>query len=136
MSNVDAKNTANQNLLSVRIHSAGLLCIGAVLVFLLHRRLLGLLICAGGLLLLIAGRLYPPLSRAVENLSRNASSLAASAIGWIVLAPFYLLVFSAGHAMLALGGRDPLRLRFPSDEATDWLSVSTGQGSEDHRRPY
>jgi hypothetical protein len=122
--------------LSVRTYSAWLLAVGAALALLLHRRHLGLVICAGGLLLLIAGRLYPPLSRAVENMGRKASSLAASAIGWIVLAPFYLFVFSAGHAMLALGGRDPLRLRFPSDESTDWLPVSTGQGSEDHRRPY
>lgn len=136
MSNVDAKNAANQNLLSVRIHSAGLLCVGAGLVFLLHRRLWGLVICVSGLLLLIAGQLYPPLSRAVEKMSRKASSLAASAIGWIVLAPFYLLVFSAGHAVLALGGKDPLRLKFPSDESTDWLPVSTSQDSEDHRHPY
>jgi hypothetical protein len=113
-----------------------LLCVGAVLVFLLHRRLLGSVICASALLLLIAGHLYPPLSEGVASLSRKASSLTASALGWILLAPFYVLFFSVGHAVLALRGRDPLRLKFPSDESTYWLPFSPNPGSEDHTRPY
>ena len=122
--------------MSLRIQGACLLCVGFVLAFVLHRRVLGSVICALALLLLIAGRLSPTLSHAVENLNRKVSSLAASAIGWLLLAPFYLVFFSAGHALLTLRRQDPLRLKFPSNESTDWLPVSASSDSEDHRRPY
>lgn len=80
--------------------------------------------------------MYPSLANALENFTQKLTSLAALAIGWILLAPFYLIFFSAGHAVLALRSRDPLRLKFPSDESSDWLPVSSVQASEDHRRPY
>ncbi|MFZ1131871.1 MAG: hypothetical protein WBV31_20850 [Terriglobales bacterium] len=125
--------------MSLRIQGVCLLCVGTVLAIVLHRRLLGSVISAIALLLLISGCLYPALSHAVENLNRKASSLAASAISWLLLAPFYLVFFSAGHALLALRHRDPLRLKFPSDQSTqssDWLTVSASSAGEDLRRPY
>lgn len=122
--------------MSIRIQTALLLCIGAFLVFLSHRHLLGTVICALGLVLLIASQLYPPLGRAIEHLSKKASSVAASALGWLLLAPFYLIFFSIGHALLAVRGRDPLRLKSAADEPTYWLPVSPEPGREDYRRQY
>jgi len=122
--------------LSFRVHSAWLLAVGACVVFVLHRRLLGSVICAAGFLLLIAGQLYPPLARALESLSKKASSVAASALGWILLTPFYLLFFSLGHALLAVRGKDPLRLNSTADESTYWLPVSSEPSNEDYRRQY
>ena len=138
ISGAEAKNTVDRPLRSVRIHSACLFCLGGFLVFVLHRSRLGWVLCGSGLLLLVAGHLYPPLSRAIEKLNGKVSTLAASVLGWIVLAPFYVVFFSAGHAALALRGRDPLRLKLPSDASTDWLPVSTdtGDGDEDHKYPY
>jgi hypothetical protein len=138
ISGADAKNTVNRPLRSVRIHSACLFCLGGFLVFVLHRARLGWVLCGSGLLLLVAGHLHPPLSRAIEKLSGKISTRVASVLAWIVLAPFYLLFFSAGHAALALRGRDPLRLKFPSDASTDWLPVSsaTGDGNETYKSPY
>ena len=138
MSGADAKNSSNQRPRSVRIHSVWLLSVGGFLVFVLHRALLGWVLCASGLLLLLAGHLYPPLSRAIEKLNGKVSTLVAFVLGWIVLAPFYVVFFSAGHAALALRGRDPLRLKLPADASTDWLPVSTGtgEGNEDHKYPY
>jgi len=138
MSGADANNTSNPPLRSIRVHSAWLVCVGVLIVFVLHQAVLGWVLSGSGLSLLVAGHLYPPLSGALEKVTRTISTRAASVLGWIVLAPFYLLFFSAGHAALALRGRDPLRLKFPSDESTDWLpaSTGTGDGTEDYKSPY
>jgi len=121
---------------SVRVHSAWLLAIGALVVFALHRQFLGSLICGLGLFLLIAGQLYPPLARAIDNLSKKASSLAGSALSWILLAPFYLIFFSLGHALLVMRGRDPLHLSSSAGESTYWLPVSPEPSREDYRSQY
>lgn len=122
--------------MGARIHSACLFCAGVLLLVFLHRRLLGSALLISGLLLFVAAQFYPPLSHAIESLNRKASSLAASAAGWILLAPFYVIFFSAGRAVLLVNRKDPLRLQFPSDEVTYWLPVSGGQEKETYKRPY
>ena len=120
----------------VRIQSAALVCTGALLVFVLHRRILVSAICAVGLFLLIVGQFYSPLARALETLNRKTSSLVASTLGWILLAPFYIIFFSIGHALLSVRGKDPLHLNSTTDESTYWLPVPPEPPGEDYRRQY
>jgi len=122
--------------MNAQIHSALLCCIGAVLLLCFHRHLLGGVILASGIFLLIAAQLYPSVSRSIGRLNKKVSLLVSSVATWVILAPFYVLVFSLGRAVLALRGKDPMRLKFPSNEPSYWLPISAGQGSDDARHPY
>jgi hypothetical protein len=120
--------------LSAKLQAAGLVLLG-LLLLLIHRRFLGSILLASGILLLVTISVYPPLERIVQHGNKKLSSLAALAIAWALLAPFYLILFSLAHAVLAFQGKDPLRLKFPSAEATYWVPVSADDG-EHPRRLY
>ncbi len=57
----------------------------------------------------------------MSGLLRRTRDAAAAVLGWLVLAPVYLVVFSAGRAWLGLTRRDPLARRVPPPAATFWV---------------
>lgn len=118
--------------LSARLQAAGLTLSGIVLL-LIHRRVLGFILLASGVLLLVSITVFPSLARALQIGNRKLSSLASSALAWVLLAPFYLILFSLAHVVLALQGRDPLHLKFPTGETTYWVPVSTEDGEHPGR---
>lgn len=109
---------------------------GAILVLVFHRPRLGLAISALGLFLFIVGQFYSPIAYHIEHVNRRVLATVASALAWILLAPFYLVFFSIGHALLALRGRDPLCRNSTTDESTYWLPVVPESSREDYRRQY
>ena len=76
--------------LSAKLQAAGLVLLGLSLL-LIHRRFLGSILLASGVLLLVTISVYPPLERIVQHGNKKLSSLAALAIAWALLAPFYLI---------------------------------------------
>ena len=70
--------------------------------------------------LAIAGFFLPRVFRVMEKLGQRLGSAVGTALTWMLLVPFFYLCFLPGHLLLRSFGKDPLKLKFPSDEPTYW----------------
>lgn len=67
----------------------------------------------------------------------NVVAIAAGkGITFLLLVPFFYLVFVPGRLLLALSGRDPLNRRFPSDEPSYWVKRAPGISPAHYKKQY
>lgn len=94
--------------------------VGAGLYFWLERRALGVAVWGLAGVVLATGLFLPPAFAAIERFGRWLGKGVGVFLTWLLLVPFYYLCFGALRLAHALGGRDPLGRKFPSDEPTYW----------------
>ncbi len=114
-----------------------MLMVAAVLRFLFGlERLATVLFCAG-VILVIVGFCAPGLFMKITGLMKKIGRVAGLVITWVVLAPFFYLVFVPGRLMMLLKGVDPMSRRCPSKEPTYWVDrKSVLRGPENYRKQY
>ena len=99
-----------------------------------QKMLAGLLgILAVGILF---GSLWAPrLYRAMERFGRFLGRGVGAGMTWLLLVPFFFLVFLPGRLVLRLVGRDPMRRAFPAPEASCWIPRKASEkGGHYHRQ--
>lgn len=69
-----------------------------------------------------SGLVYPPLYRRIERVFSRFALWVGTALTWILLVPFFFLVFPVGRVCLALKRRDPLNRACPTDEDSYWVA--------------
>ena len=74
----------------------------------------------GGLLLL-SGLLAPRFYVMLEGGLKRFGLLVGQGLTWLVLVPFYFLVFVPARFFLMLRGRDPMERRFDEQASTYWV---------------
>jgi hypothetical protein len=97
------------------------IAVGALLT-LRHRRIGGPILMGLGTLILLAGLLAPGLFERWERLGRAVARGVGTLMTWLVLVPFFYLVFLPARVVLAMARRDPMRRAFPTQEATYWVA--------------
>lgn len=71
--------------------------------------------------LLISGLFIPWLFLTFEKISRKFGQWAGGALTWLLLTPTFFILFFPGRILLWILRKDPMRLRFPSNEETYWI---------------
>jgi hypothetical protein len=94
--------------------------IGLLLVLVWHRRILGWVVLALSAGVLFSGLFLPRAFRALEGFGQRLAKFVGAALTWLLLVPFFYLCFLPGSLLLGLLKKDPLKLKFPSDEPTYW----------------
>ena len=102
------------------IQAAILAAVGAGLRFGLHREIMAGVAWGMGALVCISGLWIPRLFLAIEGLGRRLGQGVGVLLTYLLLVPFYFLVFAPAHAVLALRGKDPMNRRFPSPDESCW----------------
>lgn len=72
-------------------------------------------------LALIGGLFVPPLFHAIEKGGRKLGFGIALCLNYLLLTPFFFIVFGFGRFMLKIKGLDPLCRAFPTKEPTYWI---------------
>jgi hypothetical protein len=118
------------------VQAAVAAAIGLLLALMFKHRIAGGIVLAIAAIVLATGLFLP---RAFQSLERAMQALGkgvGAALTWILLVPFFYLCFLPGHLLIALLRKDPLRLRFPSDEPTYWDSRPHRMDAEYFKRQY
>jgi len=89
---------------------------------------------AGLLLLGLLG--IPGILAGFDRLGKGLAWLVGTALTWILLAPFYWIVFGLGHLFLRLGGKDPMNRRHEPGLATYWLTRRELPPAQHFRRQF
>ena len=72
---------------------------------------------------------------AIEAGGKKLGFWFATALNYLLLTPFFFIVFTFGHAVLKLRGIDPMCRAFPTKETTYWIPrqpVSVEQYRKQH----
>ncbi len=88
-------------------------------------------------LLLIGGWLIPPLFRAFEKFGAKLAHWVAAGLTWLLLVPFFYIVFVGGRLVLLLSGKDPMDRAFPDAErATFWIPRPPVPSMEQYKKQH
>ncbi len=77
--------------------------------------------------------------RAFDAMERMIGRLAhgvGTAVTWILLTPFFYLVFVPGRVIMRLRGKDPLSLKFPTREPTYWVPWKPSPTKDHYTKQY
>ncbi|HPT16917.1 MAG TPA: hypothetical protein PK388_06515 [Kiritimatiellia bacterium] len=118
------------------IQAAILAAVGAGLRFGLHREIMAGVAWGMGALIAVSGFFLPSLFRALERLGGRLGHGTGVALTYLLLVPFYFLVFVPARAALALRGKDPMQRRFPAPEASCWTPKKTNPKLNHYRKQF
>jgi hypothetical protein len=94
--------------------------IGAAIYFLLKHKRVGGLVGGVAAFILLSGLLAPSVFHAVDQFMKRFGQAVGTGLTYLLLVPFFYLVFMPGHFIMKVLQKDPLKLKFPSDESTLW----------------
>ncbi len=90
-----------------------------------------------GIFVLVSGFLAPSLFIGFNRFMKGIGRLTGTGMTWLLLCPFFYIVFAPVRLVLLLRGIDPMKRRFPSDESTYWVKQKKPpRGPEDYRKQY
>jgi len=94
--------------------------IGALLFFLLKHRLAGWIVWGVAAFVLLSGLFAPPVFQAVDRFMKRFGQAFGTGLTYLLLVPFFYLVFMPGHFIMQLLAKDPLQLRAAPDRDSFW----------------
>ena len=102
------------------IQALVLAAIGMLLVFRLHHVTAGLVVSTIAMCLYVVGVGAPRAFAPVDRLAVRAGTVAAAGLTWLLLVPFFYVVFGTGRLILLVTGKDPLHGRKLPGERSYW----------------
>ena len=121
---------------AVLVQVAIMAVIGAGLFWGLERRAMGAVVWGLGALVLVSGFFVPSVFAALERFGKKLGKGVGVLLTWGLLAPFYYLCFVPLRLLQKIGGKDPLQLRFPTDEPTYWVSRKPVPKVDQYRKQF
>lgn len=103
------------------LESGVTLCIGLILFFVFHKRVLGGVVLCVGLGVLISGQVCPPAYRAFRKFWAVVARAVGTGLTWVLLVPFFYICFTGGRLFLLVMRKDPMHRAFPTKEPTYWV---------------
>ena len=85
---------------------------------------------------LVSGFLVPPLFDAFDRLMKALGRWAGAGLTWLLLVPFFFLVFVPARVGLLLRGKDPMKRKFRSPETTFWITREKQRTRESYGKQY
>lgn len=70
---------------------------------------------------LVVGLFLPTVFDATQRFAAALARVIGVAVTWLLLVPFFYLCFVPCRIIRSIFGKDALRLKFRSDEATCWV---------------
>ncbi len=101
------------------LESAITLTVGLVFFF-FYKRVLGIVIISIGSAVLIGGQLIPPLYYGFKKLGVLLARVVGIGLTWILLVPFFYVIFTCGRFFLLVLRKDPLKRAFPGSQKSFW----------------
>ena len=86
-----------------------------------------------GLATWLSSVFWVPGFRKIERFGQLLGKWTGTGLSYLLLVPFFYLVFVPGRLATLLAGKDPMRRKFPSGEASCW-SPRRGRMDERHYR--
>ncbi len=87
-------------------------------------------------LVLVGAWFVPPLFAGIQRAVLQLGLLLGRAMAWLLLVPFFYVIFTLGRLGFAVAGKDPLQRRFDPARDSYWTPRPPSRGPESYRRQY
>jgi hypothetical protein len=111
------------------IQSAVTMLIG-IMMLLLRRVWMGRIVVTLSIIVCLSGLFFPRLFKRIEQGGKGLARVVGTGLTWILLVPFFYIVFFSGRLCVKLAKKDPLCRTFPSGAQSYWISRSPTRDSE------
>jgi hypothetical protein len=102
-----------------------------------HHRVPAIILYSMAGLFLVSGMFISPVYNVLKGMVEFLVRVLTTMVNWILLAPFFYVVFTFGRLMLLLKGKDPLCRKCPTDQKTYWMAQPKApEGVEHFKRLY
>jgi len=98
-----------------------MIVISLILFFVFHKAVIGVVVLSLAAIVVSTGFLVPLAFDAIERGGKALGRWVAAGLTWLLLVPFFYIVFVPGRFFIKLRGKDPLCRAFPTDEPTYWV---------------
>jgi hypothetical protein len=88
------------------------------------------------LFVIVTGLFLPKLFLAVQHVFKVFGHCVGVTLTWLLLVPFFVLVFVPGRLALLLARKDPLSRAFPGEGTTSWQPHRTCADKSRYRKQY
>ena len=132
----DARPTTVRRVIRALAQSACLVLAGSVLFFALGHHVAGTVVYGLATLVAAGGCFVPWLSEGIEAFGQWLARVVATVLTWLLLAPFFYLVFLPARLVLALMGKDPMKRRWEAELESYWEPREPVLDAEHYRRQY
>ena len=113
-----------------------MLVVAGLLWFWAKARITPAVILGFGCFLVASGFWFPVVFAAVDRFMHGVGTAFGMALTWILLVPFFCLVFVPARLLLLLSRMDPMKRRFPSAETTYWVPYHPAGPAEHYGKQY
>jgi len=110
--------------------------VGLLLLLVFRKPLMAAVVFTISALVLTGGLFVPPIYHGFKKAGQWLAAGVGHGLTWLLLAPFFFIVFGIGRLVLVLSGRDPLCRRCSPDEPTYWVPHRRPPGADPYRRQY
>lgn len=126
--------------MDIKVKAAIQAAVMTVVAFLLyhfkHHVYLPVFLCGFAATVLISGLFVPPLFRTIDRFfAVTLARWIGTCLTYLLLVPFYYLIFAPAHWILNARGIDPMARAFPTKQPTYWIPrkpVATAQYKKQH----
>jgi hypothetical protein len=88
-------------------------------------------------LAVLASALFlPPVFAAIEGFGRKLGLWVGTGLTYLLLVPFFYLVFVPGRTILWALGKDPMQRAFPTPEKTCWVPRKSRMDDRHYRKQF
>ncbi|MBU1692467.1 MAG: hypothetical protein KJ726_02005 [Verrucomicrobia bacterium] len=94
--------------------------IGAAIYFLLKHKVAGWIVWGIAAFVLLSGLFVPSVFQAVDRFMKRFGQAVGTGLTYLLLVPFFYLVFLPGHVLMKVLHKDPLKLKFPPGGTSLW----------------
>ncbi len=110
--------------------------VGALLYFWAEHRLVARIVWTIGSIVVVSALFIPPLFEKIKWLGVMLGLGVGHALTWILLVPFFYIVFVPARAILVLKGKDPMQRAIPTDLPTYWEKRPPVRGMNQYRKQH
>jgi hypothetical protein len=102
----------------------------------LGHAVMGYIVWGAALIVLLSGLFFPPVFSGIERFGKRLGWGAAVGLTWLLLVPFFYIVFVPIRLISRLKGNDPLCRKFPTNLPTYWIARPPVKNVEHYRKQH
>ena len=113
-----------------------MLVVGGVLSLFPKTRPMGITVAVLALFVWGSGFWLPRVFDGIDRFFRAFGRIVGISMTWLLLVPFFYLVFVPARIVLWMTGKDPMKRRIRTGEATYWVPRPAARSMESYRKQY
>lgn len=110
--------------------------LGLVLYFYLNHRVMAFAVWFFSVVVAASALFIPPVFAVIDGFGRRLGLWVGIGLTYLLLVPFFYLVFVPGRLVLWLLRRDPMNRGFPAPESSCWVPRSSKMDDRHYRKQF